>query len=176
MPYQLSPRQSEILRLISMRYAIKEIASLLEVSESAINKQISNLKQKTGAASLGELASVYHALTAASSEFEATETECRKPSSSFSHLSSGLSRLEKSTQDESESFVAFSDAQAWQSEAPWIAKPEPRVVPRWLDGQNAGIMRMISMFGVAFMLIAGVILSVGAMQAISEISAVEAEP
>lgn len=64
--------------------------------------------------------------------------------------------------------IVFSDALPFDRVAPWEPLTEPRVVPGVLDGDHAVLMRLAVIIGIAFGILAAVVLMVTAAMAISE--------
>lgn len=61
---QLTPKQREVLALVADNRTSKEIASLLGISESAVNQRIEMVRARLGGLPRGELARLYRQLNA----------------------------------------------------------------------------------------------------------------
>ncbi len=64
---QLTPKQREVLALVADNRTSKEIASLLGISESAVNQRIELVRSRMGGLPRGELARLYRQLNSADS-------------------------------------------------------------------------------------------------------------
>ena len=63
----------------------------------------------------------------------------------------------------------MSDVLPLEEQAPWLRPGEPRVVARALDGENAVLFRLLAIIGIAFGVLAAVVLAVTAAVTITEV-------
>jgi hypothetical protein len=64
--------------------------------------------------------------------------------------------------------LVMSDVLPIIEQAPWLRSGEPKVVPGVLDGEHAILFRLVAIVGIAFGILAAVVLSVTAAVALSE--------
>ncbi len=85
---QLTPKQREVLALVADNRTSKEIASLLGISESAVNQRIELVRSRMGGLPRGELARLYRQLNSENSsdlaELSETWQKIQVPEPSFS--------------------------------------------------------------------------------------------
>ena len=72
---QLTPKQREVLALVADNRTSKEIASLLGISESAVNQRIELVRSRVGGLPRGELARLYRQLNSENSSNLADNSE-----------------------------------------------------------------------------------------------------
>lgn len=163
----LTPRQQEVLERVGQRHTLKEIAAHLGLSESAVNQHVRELKRKLRVNSLSELA---RSLRDAPDLLE--NPTCREPTSINAHmvnadafLSDGL--LERPEADPAS--VTFADA-TWSQTPPWVAQDMPQVVPRVLDGANAGWVRTAAMALIVMCFFMAVVVGLGAVQGLTALT------
>ncbi|WP_394729733.1 hypothetical protein [Altererythrobacter sp. GH1-8] len=167
MPQNLTSRQKSVMERIDRRVPIKVIANELGVSETRINQHIRALKDIYEAGSLNELVEKYRACQRArgivteSSPFRKSEyTKNQLPESAA--LTNELRRDTSTVQS------AGSQAPAKLFSASGADQSEPKIVPGVLDGEHAILFRLAAIVGIAFGILAAVVLSVTAAMAISE--------
>ena len=175
----LTERQQAVMERIDRRMPIKVIAGELGVSETRINQHIRALKDIFSAESLGELVEVYRASLPEEivpdipkqpiyngpvdlSVKDLTETVYSKHQVP-EHQLAGIAG---SRVDQGE--LVMSDVLPLIEQAPWLRPGEPKVVPGVLDGEHAVLFRLVAIIGIAFGILAAVVLSVTAAIAISE--------
>ncbi|MEP5938058.1 MAG: hypothetical protein ABJ239_07010 [Erythrobacter sp.] len=160
----LTERQLSVIRRIDRRVPIKVIAQELGVSETRINQHIRALKDIYQVDSLNELVEQYRLgkSTEAKSEGPFSESVYRK-----SQLSGGPANRENDDRvDPGE--IVMNDVMPLVSHGPWNLSEEPRVVPGVLDGDNAILVRLAVIVGIAFGILAAVVLTVTAAMMLSE--------
>lgn len=175
----LTERQQAVMERIDRRVPIKVIARELGVSETRINQHIRALKDIFSAENLGDLVECYRADKAARSAEESAEinaddqedspAEKALSESAYSKKqieNAGLIGEETGSNDPGE--LVMSDVLPLVEQAPWLRPGEPRVVPRVLDGENAVLFRLAAIVGIAFGVLAAVVLTVTAAMTISE--------
>ncbi|MEM7780901.1 MAG: hypothetical protein AAF697_10965 [Pseudomonadota bacterium] len=168
-----------MLERIDRRVPIKVIARELEVSETRINQHIRALKNLYEVESLGDLVDAYreenHEMVGAEESQETSEDQTvarnLKASGKAIYRKSQIPGPELADDIEHRNDpgeLVLSDAFPLEEPAPWLRTGEPRVVPRVLDGENAVWVRLIAIVGIAFGILAAVVLTVTAAITISE--------
>jgi len=142
--HELTKRQAQVLELVAKRRTLKQIASELSISESAINQHIKALKASLGVNSLAGLADVHRMLTECAEDSDYIKSTCRK-----SGLSEGSENSQRMRQDDLEPTLSFQDAISYTVAAPWEYQEDPVVVPRVLNGANAKLVRSAYIVGIA---------------------------
>ena len=161
----LTDRQRDVLVRIDKRVPIKVIAADLGVSEARINQHIRTLKDKFEVDSMNELVELFRTTDGYDSE---GDDPYRKPISRNSQLpDEPVFPDQGSRVDPGE--IVLSDAHHVLIGAPWNEPREPVVVPPFLDGKNAVLTRVGAMIGIAFGVVAAVILVVSATITVSEL-------
>lgn len=175
----LTQRQRSVMERIDRRVPIKVIAQELGVSETRINQHIRALKDIYEADNLGDLVECYRAdiraKKQASPEPEAeangnSEADLKglsEPAYSKSQVPSDRANADEGFGNDPGQLV-ISDSMPLEYQAPWLNSGEPRVVPRALDGENAVWYRLAAIVGIAFGVLAAVVLTVTAAVTISE--------
>ena len=165
----LTDRQRDVLLLIDRRVPIKVIAGKLNVSEARINQHIRALKDKFEVESMGELVECFRATEGyADKDAGGGTAPYRKPIYRNSQLpDEPIFPDQGSRVDPGE--IVLSDAHHVLIDAPWTEPREPVVVPPLLDGDNAVLARLGAMIGIAFGIVAAVILVVAATVTVSEV-------
>ncbi len=164
---KLTARQRSVMERIDRRVPIKVIASELGVSETRINQHIRALKDIYQAGSLNELVEEYRARHRANAEAE-DPAPYRKPEYSKKQLPDENSSGDQTSRDSASVKSAGSYAPAMSLMASGVDQSEPKVVPGVLDGEHAVLLRLATIVGIAFGILAAVVLSVTAAMALSE--------
>lgn len=160
----LTERQRAVMERIDRRVPIKVIANELSVSETRINQHIRALKNIYEAGSLNELVETYRA---AEGLDEVATEGLSKPVYTKNQVEDAVvPGNDRNRVDLGE--IVFSDALPFDRVAPWEPLTEPKVVPGVLDGENAALVRLAVIVGIAFGILAAVVLMVTAAMAISE--------
>ncbi len=160
----LTERQVDVIRRIDRRVPIKVIAQELGVSETRINQHIRALKDIYQVDSLNELVERYRAEKGPETKAEEalSESVYRK-----SQLFGAVGNREKGFRvDPGE--IVINDVMPAVGFGPWSLDQEPRVVPGVLDGENAILVRLAVIVGIAFGILAAVVLTVTAAMMLSE--------
>ncbi len=169
----LTPRQREVLERIVQRQTLKEIASDLGLSESAINQHVRELKRKLQVNSLSELA---RSVRDAPALLE--NTTCRESAYIKPHMAETGESLPDGPSERSEAdpaVLTFADA-AWSQTPPWAAQDLPQVVPRVLDGANAGWVRTAAMALIVMCFFVAVVVGLGAVQGLTALTSEWSDP
>ena len=175
----LTERQQAVMERIDRRMPIKMIAQELGVSETRINQHIRALKDIFEAESLGELVEQYRIAYPAEVESEALENNKDTGFSADSVKDLTESVYSKSQVPEydygrignlrvDQGELVMSDVLPLLEQAPWLRPGEPKVVPGVLDGEHAVMLRLATIVGIAFGMLAAVVLTITAALAISE--------
>jgi DNA-binding CsgD family transcriptional regulator len=181
-PRKLTPRQRAVLERIDRRVPIKVIAQELGVSETRINQHIRALKDIYKAESLNELVEQYRAtLPPGSTKDNAGPDQKKDKDQSLEEKAKGLSEAPykknqippPGTNDESQwradrGELVMRDVLPLIEQAPWLRTGEPKVVLGVLDGEHAVLFRLAAILGIAFGVLAAVVLTVTAGVALSE--------
>ncbi len=161
-PRRLTRRQAEVLELVARRRTLKQIASALGISESAINLHIKALKEILGVNSLTELADAYQ------------EAQISEPTDTYRNSAYRKSAVPDAGEFDQDldleapgPVVSFHDALTYRVDAPWHVDPEPRVVPKVLSGANARLVRAAFIVGIALGMFVLVLTGLGIAQGIS---------
>lgn len=160
----LTERQRAVMERIDRRVPIKVIANELSVSETRINQHIRALKDIYSAESLNELVETYRAA-------EGLDDSSDQAFSNSVYIKNQVEDKHPGGKDHGRvdlGEIVFSDALPFDRVAPWEPLTEPRVVPGVLDGDHAVLMRLAVIIGIAFGILAAVVLMVTAAMAISE--------
>jgi DNA-binding CsgD family transcriptional regulator len=160
----LSERERAVLSGIDRRLPLKSIAAELGVSESRINQHVRALKERFGVHTLPALVDAWR-----EQDVEFIEADpCRNPAWRIPQVPDQAIGGETDDRVAPGEFV-LSDAALYAIEAPWTVKNEPRVVPGMLDGDNAVLLRLAVIIGMAFGLLAAIVLVVTASLSVSEV-------
>lgn len=168
-PRPLTERQQAVMKRIDRRVPIKVIAQELGVSETRINQHIRALKDIYNAENLGDLVECYRADIATCDAAEDAPAREHLSESAYSKKqiadAGGLAE-EPERNDPGE--LVMSDVLPLVEQAPWLRAGEPRVVPRVLDGEHAVLFRLVAIVGIAFGVLAAVVLTLTAADTISD--------
>lgn len=167
----LTEKQRAVMEGIDRRQPIKLIAGELGVSETRINQHIRALKAIYGASSLNELVEEFRKAEPQQPENPEPTGEVppfRNVAYSNKQLPEQDIMAQQSTRDDPGS-IRVSDAHVVARDALWAHDIEPVVVFGALDGDNAVLYRLAVMVGLAFGMIAAVVLVVSAALSLSEV-------
>ncbi|MBV7266063.1 LuxR C-terminal-related transcriptional regulator [Erythrobacter ani] len=175
----LTERQRAVMERIDRRMPIKVIAQELGVSETRINQHIRALKDIFEVSNLGDLVERFRESeppeTSADSAGLGTEdVPSDPPEKAFTESVysknqvpvNGLASNNGARVDHGE--LVMNDVLPLIGQAPWLRPGEPQVVPGVLDGEHAVLLRLATVIGIAFGILAAVVLSVTAAIALSE--------
>jgi DNA-binding CsgD family transcriptional regulator len=161
---ELTERQRAVIERIDRRVPIKLIAQELGVSETRINQHIRALKNIFEVASLNELVETYRASHQASADDEETLSEStysKKQVQESLPVGHSAERVDPGE-------IIINDVLAIDGRARWEIDSEPKVVPGVLDGDHAVLLRLAVIVGIAFGILAAVVLMVTAAMTLSE--------
>lgn len=151
-----------MLEGIDRRLPLKAVAAELGVSESRINQHVRALKERYSVNNLPELIEAWRS----EEPDEARNTDYRTSAWRNPQIPVGEVGGETGGRVAPGEFV-LADAAPFAIEAPWNARIEPRVVPGVLDGSNAVLLRLAVIIGLAFGLVAAIVLVVTASLSLS---------
>jgi hypothetical protein len=170
---KLTRRQLAVLERIDRRVPIKVIAMELGVSETRINQHIRALKDSYRVDSLNELVRCYRAEYGDGADTAPSEPDLAAAAFSDSAYKKNqiagrvLATTGSPRVDPGE--IVLSDVMPLIGDAPWQVANEPRIVPGLLDGEHAVLIRLAAIVGIAFGMLAAVVLAVTAAMSLSEV-------
>lgn len=176
----LTERQRAVMERIDRRVPIKVIAQEMGVSETRINQHIRALKDIFEADNLGDLVESYRADIGSTMLGEADQEDQQAQGADATDLKGFSESAYSKSQVPSPGMMAdevlgndpghlvMSDSMPLEYQAPWLNSGEPRIVPRALDGENAVLFRLAAIVGIAFGIMAAVVLTLAAANAVSE--------
>lgn len=159
----LTDRQIAIVEAISRGLTIKEICHEQSVSESSVNKHIRQIKEKLGAQSRSEIVAAHQ--KHGNPQFN---EGCSFSAPSFSELPSPPIAGPEATSDMQVNLM-FEDSQEMRLPASWTPRSQPRIVPRWLNGQHALLVRLGLIGGLAVGLMILMIVALAATSSLSDL-------
>lgn len=131
-----TPKQREVLELITDNQTSKEIAYALNISESAVNQRIESLRSRAGNIPRNHLARFYR-------EWAEAET-CKKLTGKITQLPSEEIPSDMPLSDVATASPAF----VIPAQAPW-QRMMPSIVPEVFDGPNGTLFRTAAIIGIA---------------------------
>jgi hypothetical protein len=155
-----------VLDAIARRLPLQVVAAELGISESRVNQHVRGLKERFGVHSLPELVDAWRNEDAAAQSGQ--EGPCRNSAWRNPQVRGARFSSEDEGRVAPGEFVLSDAASLYAIEAPWTDRIEPRVVPGVLDGGNAVLLRLAVIIGLAFGLIAAIVLVVTASLSLSE--------
>lgn len=170
---QLTERQIAVLEGIDRRLPLKAVAAELGISKSRVNQHVRALKEIYGVASLGELVEAWRGEASRTTVSASNQTSLlsdepyRNSAWRNSQVPKSDDGLDQGSRVAPGEFV-LSDAAPIAIEAPWKKHEEPQVVPGVLDGDNAVLIRLAVIIGIAFGIVAAVVLMVTATLSLSQ--------
>ena len=165
----LTRKQAAVLDLLAHGRTSKEIAGILDLSESAVNRRIEMLRSRFGGITRLELARRYRDRAVTFTDLLASRPDCVENDRQKLHLADEVEGDEKQCRDESDIDLAFQDSLKISIEAPWNSGAEPQIVPRVLDGNNAMLTRGAAIAMILVGIIASLVLGLAAALAITEV-------
>lgn len=157
----LTPKQREVLDLLLDNRTSKEIARILEISESAVNQRIEPLRQRAGGLSRAQLARAYRA--------NVGDRTCKKIAGQNFHLSPDTAIAPQVGEE-----PATSPSQTTAPAPPvqvegGIERGEPAVVPEGLNGADAVRNRLLYSLKVAGLILAVIVLGMTVARSVGEL-------
>jgi DNA-binding CsgD family transcriptional regulator len=160
---ELTVKQREVLELLAENRTTKEIAAQLGVSDSAVNQRIDPLRQRLGGVTRAELARRYRRVT---QDAEAGDG-CKVFTGEKLQVEIPAFSGQRVERDDRPGRYRFEDSLGF-SHNPWVGRPEPRLVPRLLDGNHAGLARGIAIMLLLLLIVACLVLGLTAAQVLTE--------
>lgn len=161
---ELTDRQRAVLGAIDRRLPLKAVAAELGISESRVNQHVKGLKERYGVHSLPDLVDAWRCEENGGRPAD----PCRSSAWRNPQVSAAAFGEENGSRVAPGEFVLSDAAALYAIEAPWSGRIEPRVVPGVLDGDNALLLRLAVIIGLAFGLVAAIVLVVTASLSLSE--------
>lgn len=158
-PAELTERQFEILERIVQRKAYKVIAAELDISETRVKQHVRAIKDRLEANSMPELVAYFHGVSSALPFTKGEEPKMEVPPPP-------LGKADEMADDPGA--IHLADAMPMELYAPWHSLEQPRVVPGALDGEHAGLRRVLVIVGIVIGLLAAIILALTTASALSE--------
>lgn len=132
----LTDKQREVFALVGEGRTSKEIANILDVSESAVVQRIEKIRSKFDGATRQELGRIWRE----HGELSGTRS-CNQLTGKSFHLLQLQDEAQIDRQADAGHAIEFADSAVFNARAPWQEKLEPRIVPEVLDGENATLFR-----------------------------------
>lgn len=166
---ELTDRQRAVLGAIDRRLPLKAVAAELGISESRVNQHVRGLKERYGVNNLPDLVDAWRNEDAGGDAPAAgVQDPCRNSPWRNPQVPQSAFGRENDSRVAPGEFVLSDAAALYAIEAPWTGRIEPRVVPGVLDGDNAVLLRLAVIVGLAFGLVAAIVLVVTASLSLSE--------
>ena len=159
----LTDRERAVLDGVDRRLPLKAVAAELGISESRVNQHIRALKERYRVNNLPDLVDAWRT----QDPEKAAEPPYRNSAWRIPQVPGHGIRGDARSRVAPGEFV-LADAAPLAIEAPWMTRIEPRVVPGMLDGDNAVLLRLALIVGLAFGLVAAIVLVVTASLSLSE--------
>ncbi len=164
----LTDRQRQVADLLSRHYGMKEIARELNIAISTVSDHVTALKRIFGATSHAEIVAGYLQHFAGIAPDDGPE----KRAQHFFRIPESPQFTPEPVADDPGQLGFGDGADFPVNDWPLLTQPSPseqRIVPRWLDGKHAVATRLAVILAGIFVLLAAIVLSVSAMNSVSEI-------
>lgn len=164
---ELTDKQRAVLAQLANGRTSKEIATALDLSESAVNRRIELLRIRFGGITRLELARRYRdwAAVAPAKEQPADGVETYRQSL---RLAPPAELEQKPVEDSQDDVLLFRDSLEISIDPPWKSQSMPKVVPGVLDGENAALTRGAAIAIILFGIVASLVLGLAAAGALTE--------
>ena len=143
---ELTDRQLEILERVVQRKAYKVIAAELDISETRVKQHVRAIKDRLDANSMPELVAHFHAISDGQPFTKEEGPKMEVPA---------LPAEQADRFADDPGALQLADSMPMGLHAPWLGiedaslgVEEPRVVPRVLDGDRAGLPRLLAIVGI----------------------------
>ena len=160
---KLQPQQIDVLEHLADGRTSKEIARLLVISKSAVDQRIDRLRTQFGGVTRSELARIWR---------QARDQQDLRPSDRITwdtaHLPFTADEPDSGPRDGVPGRFLFNDSAGFSLEPAGSGRPEHRIVPGWLDGSHAGLIRLGIIVGLLLAIIATLVLGLAAAQALTD--------
>ncbi|RIV89217.1 helix-turn-helix transcriptional regulator [Aurantiacibacter zhengii] len=144
----LTGKQKETITLLAEGFTSKEIASILQVSESAVVQRIETMRNKTGGLLRKELVREYRQYLS-EQETDTDQPGCNELTGKIFHLQDVDECADREPRQHPQGEMELSDSMEFIVTSPWANDLQPKVVPEVLDGRNAGLNRWLAACGLA---------------------------
>ena len=134
----LTEKQREVLSLLAEGRTGKEIAHVLNISDSAVVQRIEKIRAKFDGASRLQLGRIWRDYTASD-----IPTDCKFFAGKSFQLPNKPELSEKGGRDTATTHFEFMDYAVFKADTPWSDDRGCQVVPEVLDGENATIFRWL---------------------------------
>lgn len=163
----LTDKQGAVLALLANGRTSKEIASALDLSESAVNRRIELLRIRFGGITRLELARRYRdwmtgLATENGASIHGVEIDRQRLRLALPSLPD-----DKSVEDKDGASLLFRDSLEISIDPPWKSQSEPQIVPRVLDGKDAVLTRGAAIAVILVGIIASLVLGLAAAGALT---------
>ena len=149
----------DVLERVVQRKPYKIIAAELEISETRVKQHVRTIKDRLEANSLPELVEQFHQIT-----YKSPLPKGVGPKSELPLMK--VPDIDRLTDDPGE--LELAESITMELKAPWTSSPEPKIVPRVLDGENAGLSRLLVILGIVLGLLAAIVLTLTVASALTE--------
>lgn len=164
----LTDKQAAVLDLLANGRTSKEIATVLDLSESAVNRRIELLRTRFGGITRLELARRYRDWTVTETSPKtgiAGGVESDRQSLPLAAMAVSDQKL---IEDGHGSGLVFRDSLAISVDQSWNPATEPKVVPRVLDGEDAVLTRAAVIAIILVGILASLVLGLAAAGSLTE--------
>ncbi|WP_336986281.1 response regulator transcription factor [Altererythrobacter aquiaggeris] len=156
----LTDKQREILPYLADNHTSKEIARVIGISESAVVQRVEGIRRRFHGASRTEIGRRYRDWAGS---YETCNRLTGKPIQVRKHHD--INQL--GFQDDQSGTIDLADSATFSVQTPWQRLPE--VVPKALDGENAGLNRWIAVLKIAIGLVILPLVGLAIAQALSNV-------
>lgn len=170
----LTDNQKAVLDLLANHHSSKEIAFVLGLSETSVNRRLEKIKLRLGGVARTELARRYrlwleaNAPGGAAESAEMSGSEGVESAPQILQLAGAGKAGEQEDRDSDVRETVFQDPVAMSIDAPWKEWSEPRIVPRVLDGDNATLTRGATIAILLFAILASIVVGLAAADALAD--------
>lgn len=164
----LTDKQAAVLDQLANGRTSKEIASALDLSESAVNRRIELLRTRFSGITRLELARRYRDWAMAKLPSETAPAAGVETDRQSLRLAPAPESGQKPVDDSHDAGLVFRDSLAISIEPPWNQAAEPKVVPGVLDGKDAVLTRGAAIAIILLGIIASLVLGLAAAGALTE--------
>lgn len=161
--FALTGRQRKVLDLLVDGLTSKEIAARLDLTESVINHTIDGLRKLAGGVPRAVLARNYREWRRKSDGREKIPAQGERIP-----LPDPLQSTDENPRNARPGVFRFEDAVILTTDTPWTGHQGSRVVPRLLDGPNAGLFRVMTIAGLLLAVLVILVLGLTAAQVLTD--------
>lgn len=165
----LTDKQAAVLDLLANGRTSKEIASALDLSESAVNRRIELLRTRFSGITRLELARRYRDWAMAKLPSETAPAAGVETDRQSLRLAPAPEPGQNPVEDSHDDPLRFGDSLEISIDPPWTAVKLPKVVPGVLDGENAALTRGAAIAIILFGIVASLVLGLAAAGALTAV-------